>query len=369
MSAVPAWLGEPEELAWCAAERSLGALAEHATAARGRVLVPVRPHDEARQSVRYEGNRSVVVPAIGADVGGRRSFLSVKGCGAAAPMYGTAPFRTGARGSRAITRERWMGEAPFGGQGEEGALAALAFSRQAPRGVLEGFHFAPTIEALVVPEARVEEALAFASHRGPVVQEHRLVPSDVRLTSPTGRSLFDTPDAALDALGVRSVDDLEAFLERFVGTALAALTLFARTMRRDDAGAWVGLDYDDVWLDKDAVLAPDGALVFVDLEALEWMPAHPSVEARVRRQVGRNAYEVLFACDVLLEARARLRGASTHAASKRAVLAALAEMAVGGDPWVRIERGESVALVVRTPVGEQRVRWLDGLSGPRGEGR
>ncbi len=279
-----------------------------------------------------------------------------------AGAYGTAPFRTAARGPPANTRELWMGEAPVRGQSEHGALAALAPSPRAPGGSLEGFHFAPTIEVVVVPEPRVTASIDYRRYEGLVVQEHRLVPSDVRLTSPGGRSLFDAPEVALAALGVESVDDLEAFLERFVASSIAALTLYARSARREPDGSLVGLDYDDVWLDKDAVLAPDGTLVFVDLEALEWMPAHPSAEARVRRQLGRNTYEVLYAADVLLQVRARRRGVRAGAASKRAVLTSLVEMALARDPWVRAERASTLGgldLVVRIEGSEHRARWLD----------
>ena len=35
-----------------------------------------------------------------------------------------------------------------------------------------------------------------------------------------------------------------------------------------DGGTFSGLDYFDVWIDKDAVIAPNGTVYFVDLEGL-----------------------------------------------------------------------------------------------------
>ena len=34
-------------------------------------------------------------------------------------------------------------------------------------------------------------------------------------------------------------------------------------------GRYTGLDFNDVWLDKDAVISPDGTVYFVDLEGIE----------------------------------------------------------------------------------------------------
>lgn len=325
-----------EELFWHPADGSLGSVSLGAIARPSEVLACAPSPDRA--SAHFEGNRSVIVADAATEIAGRTMHLSVKGVGAAAPMYGAHPFRqgVGGQGTRRITRESWMGEAPFGGQGEAGALAALALSQRTDGLVLSGLHLCPTIAVTVVPESLVDPALHYRRYEGRVVQEQRLVPSDVRLFAGSERTLGLHADEVLRGFGVATVDALESFLERLLRTATALLTMFARTLRPSEHGP-VGLDLDDVWLDKDAVIAPDGALFFVDLEALEWAPAWPSVEARVRRQIGRNAYELFYALDVLLDVRERWRERRPSAAERRAVLGALLPMALEGDPFVRAE--------------------------------
>jgi hypothetical protein len=353
-------LGRMEEtLAWVPA-RTLDALD---ASARDEALVPARAGERGVRALR-EGNRSVVVPGEERVIDRRTMHLSVKGCGASAPMYGESPFRAGGVGiDRVITRELWMGEAPYGGQGEEGARAALALSRLVPDGALGGFCVCPVTRIVEVPEARIDDALAYRRYEGRVVQEHRLVPSDVRLFAGSERTLGAHTDEVLHGFGVTRIDDLEAFVETFLRTAIAALTLWARTAREGEQGL-VGLDLDDVWLDKDAVLAPDGSLFFVDLEALEWVTGWPSVEARVRRQLGRNAYEVLYALDVLLDARERRRGRPTSRAERRAAVRALTSTAIEGDPFVRAvpahgEREGGLDLIVRVGGAELALPWID----------
>lgn len=353
-------LGRTEEtLAWVPA-RTLDALEGEV---RETALVPARAGELGVRALR-EGNRSVVVPGEERVLFGRTMHLSVKGCGASAPMYGESPFRAGGVGiERVVTRELWMGEAPYGGQGEEGARAALALSRLAPEGAIAGFAMCPVLRIVEVPEARIDHALAYRRYEGRVVQEHRLVPSDVRLFAGSERTLGAHTDEVLHGFGVTRLDDLEGFVEAFLRTAIAALTLWARTAREGTEGL-VGLDLDDVWLDKDAVLAPDGALFFVDLEALEWAPAWPSAEARVRRQLGRNAYEVLYALDVLLDARERWRGRPASRAERRAAVRALTNMAVDGDPFVqavpaRGVREGGIDLIVRVGGAELALPWID----------
>jgi hypothetical protein len=346
-----------EELSWHAAASSLGRV--ELGPSLGAVLSAER--SDRVERVLFEGNRSVVVPSIEVALGDRRFHLSVKGVGARAPMFGDRPFRETPRVShtRRITRESWMGEAPYGGQSEAGALAALELTRLAAGFTLEGFHLCPTLEVVEVPERLIDPEIAYRRYRGSVVQELRLVPSDVRLYAASDRTLGNEVEAVLAAFGVASTGDLEAFAERFAKTSLAAITLFARTLREGPSGL-VGLDFDDVWLDKDAVIAPDGALFFVDLEALEWMPAWPSVEARVRRQIGRNAYEVLYALDLLLEVRERWMNRRPSRAMRRAAAIAIVEAALDHDPHVGAEvRGTALDLVVRAGASEHRVAFVD----------
>jgi hypothetical protein len=219
-------------------------------------------------------------------------------------------------------------------------MAALDTSRRAGGCVLAGVHLCPTLAVVEVPERFVDPALHFRRYAGRVVQEQRLVPSDVRLFAGSERTLGAHTDEVLAAFGIRTTDDLEAFLEALLRTGIAIVTMFARTLR-ETADGWVGLDLDDVWLDKDSVLAPDGAIFFVDLEALEWSPAWPSIDARVVRQIGRNAYELLYAVDVLLDVRERWRDRRASTSERRAVVGALLPMALADDDHVRAVEARS----------------------------
>ena len=51
-----------------------------------------------------------------------------------------------------------------------------------------------------------------------------------------------------------------SFLENFVKSGISFLTLSVRSLKGYDDGTLGGYDFYDVWLDKDAVLAPDGTI-------------------------------------------------------------------------------------------------------------
>lgn len=237
---------------------------------------------------------------------GRTWCLGFKGVGAGAPLYGDGPLE-GERdgwGERPILRESWMGESPFGGQGEPNARAGIARTDESVEGRLFGMPICPVISVVEIPEALIEKGHHYRYFAGAVVTEHRLVPSNVRLFHGTGRGLGQAPHDFLVALGLTERPLLHAFLERLLGTGLAALTLFASSVRADAAGLLSGLDFDDAWLDKDSLVGPDGTLFFVDLESLDWVsvPDAQAAAQRMRRQLERNAYDLLFAADALLRA-------------------------------------------------------------------
>lgn len=328
----------------------------------GRVLLPARGAGEI--SAVPDGNRSVIVPDARAHHAGREWVLSVKGAGAAAPLYGGFR-RDDLEGARAITGESWMGEAPYGAQGELGASHALEVTSLAgPDGTIAGAAICPTIAVLRIPDEHTRrDVFWYRRHEGPLVQEHRLVPSDVRLFHGSELALGRDPERALEGLGVRDVEALDAFVERFLASGVAALTLWARTARACPGGV-EGLDLEDAWLDKDALIAPDGTLMLVDLEALSWMPTthRDDASARVRYQIGRNAYELLYGVDALLEVRDAWREQVTPQRARRESVIARLSLALACDPVVRvIESDEGADLEVRAPVLPEpvRVRLID----------
>lgn len=326
----------------------------------GQVLLP--SEGEGTVAAVRDGNRSVIVPGARVRYAGRNWFLSVKGAGAAAPLYGG--FRRDDLGGRAITGESWMGEAPYGAQGELGASQALENTALAGEdGTLAGAAICPTIAVVRVPDELTRRDVHwYRRHRGPLLQEQRLVPSDVRLFHGSELALGRDPERVLEGLGVHGVEALDAFVERFLASGIAALTLWARTVRPCPGGL-EGLDFDDAWLDKDALIAPDGTLMLVDLEAFTWRPTthRDDAEARVRAQIGRNAYELLYGVDALLEVRDAWREHVTPQRARRESVIARLALALGGDRVVRVvESDEGADLEVRVPESPAvRVRLID----------
>lgn len=362
------------------AARTLGRVVdapETALDGRAWLAAPAPPaaRVEATLDAYADGNRGAIVAGLEVEHGGRAWLLAVKGVGARAPLYGDSPagyafvhdLEFGAELDArpllsAITRDSWMGEAPYGGQGLEGALHAVALSQPAIREALAPCVLCPTLAVVEVPEDEVRDVFHYRRHRGPVVQEHRLVPSAVRLFHQSALALGRDCEAALEALGVASVEALDAFVDRYLASALALLTVGARSARVRGP-AFELLDYDDAWLDKDAFVSPDGALAFADLEALVWTEVadEAALAARIRRQLERNAYEVLYGLDALLRIEERWRDRPRHQAERRAALGLRTELAAVSDPGLRVHRGQNGwDLVITARVGAPiTVRWLD----------
>ena len=318
-----------------------------------------------------DGNRSAVLDGVRVQHAGREWLVGVKGIGAGAPLYGGTPIddlfahdfdasQAGVLPSRLIAGEQWMGESPYGAQGEAGASQALEITRLADAGgTIEGACICPVVEVLEIPDHAVRHDLFwYRRHRGRVLQEIRLLPSDVRLFHSSGTALGRDTDAALEGLGVGDVERLDAFVERYLATGLAALTLWARTARPCPGGL-EGLDYHDAWLDKDCLVGTDGGLFVADLESVEWTPTThrmPPAE-RVRHQIDRNQYELLYGLDALLDVRDRWRDRPSDAAARRTSVATRIALALAADPWVRaIEDEDGLDLEVRVAATDERIR-------------
>lgn len=309
-----------------------------------------------------DGNRSAIVPDVRATFGGREWMLSVKGVGAASLPFGALPIDDELASeplARAIAAESWMGEAPYGAQGAIGAAQALEVTALADASAqIRGASICPVIGIVTVPAEAIHDSFWYRRHRGAVLQEHRLVPSDVRLYHGTGVALGRDPEGALRALGA---EDLDAFAERYLASGIAALTLWARTARERD-GVVEGLDFDDAWLDKDSVLGADGTIFLVDLEQLEWTPVthRMSAEQRIRRQIDRNYYELMFGLDAILDVRDRRLERESDPRARRESVAARLSLALAGDPLVEVDdRGDAVDLVIAYNDAPVRVRFLD----------
>ncbi len=350
----------------------------------GKVLLEAGPgaHGASYLGVR-DGNRSLVLPEVQATVDGRAFALSVKGVGARPPLYGDFPaefaFRSdfGAagpgpeyeelEGARQVTAESWFGESPYGAQGDLPAKYSLMVTEFSRACRINGLWVCPTIEVNELPDdvsRRARDRYWYRRNAGRYLQEQRLVPSNVRVFHESEWTLGQSPTAVLDAFGVRDTPRLDAFIDRYIASGVAALTVYVRTLRETEWG-FRGLTYADVYLDKDAVIAPDGTMFFVDLEGLDWTLGGADVpaEERIREQFNYNFYEVMYGLDILLRERERMVGRPLRQDERRFTLPERLEMALAGDPFVRVERSkDAVDLVVCPPFAgcpEVPIRVLD----------
>ena len=200
---------------------------------------------------------------------------------------------------RYITGELWLRGSPYGGQGLEHAATSMKVSEMADLTSIHGFRVAPIVKTVFLPqelENEVKKIFWYRQFRGRMVQETRLVPSNVRIYFHAGSTVGGNVKSVFDLFGVNTNEKALAFLRNFVRSGIAFLTLFSRSLRDNGDGSFGGLDFYDVWLDKDAVLAADGTVYFVDLEGLEWVNvAKNKVPEKIDDQIFRSLYEFMYA--------------------------------------------------------------------------
>jgi hypothetical protein len=326
-----------------------------------------------------DDNRGAVSPEPIASFDGTPFHLSIKGVGSAVDPFASRPLdrasverltddpelrlRLGRPrvpqppedAERFITGEAWLRGSPYGGQGLEHARIALAVSQRAALTSIEGFRIAPVVKIAQLPRALEERLRAlhwFRRFRGPIVQEIRLVPSNVRIYFHARSTIGTGARDVFDRFGLDTDGKAVAFEVAFLRSAVPLLTLFARTLRFDPArGRYAGLDFHDVWLDKDAVVAPDGTVFFVDLEGIEEVDVdRAGVREKIEDQVYRSLYEVLFAHEQIAEERVRRFGGDGE---RKARFAACLDRALERDPHVRLRAsGVGRELEIRNALGD-----------------
>jgi len=222
---------------------------------------------------------------------------------------------------------------------------------------IHGFRFAPIVRIVLLPEDLENEIKKLFWYRrfgGRMVQETRLVPSNVRIYFHSGNTVGGNASAIFDLFRIDSNARALGFLRNFVKSGIAFLTLFTRSLRNNEDGSVSGLDFYDVWLDKDAVLAPDGTIFFVDLEGLEWITVgKEKVREKIDDQIYRSLYEFMYAYEQIERERAARFGAVTDS---KVQLEYLIKDALKDDEVVRLEsNGSSLELVVGNILGEQSI--------------
>jgi hypothetical protein len=323
-----------------------------------------------------DDNRGAILPQSIATLDGAEFFLSVKGVGSTVDPYSWRPLdRTYAAelsedpvvqerlrrhpatdSDRMITGEVWLRGSPYGGQGMDHAMTALKVSERADLTSVAGFLIAPVVKICRLPaplEAQLRSIYWYRKYRGPFVQELRLVPSNVRIYFHGRTTVGQNARHIFDLFSVDSSARALQFETNFVRSTVAMLTLFARTMTYDSSrGKYVGLDFDDVWLDKDAVLAPTGAAYFVDLEGIvELALDKDMIREKVEDQVHRSLYELTFAYEQIEGERRRRFGSG---GSRKGHFEGVLREALKSDPFVQVEsEGGNVDLLIQNACEEE----------------
>ena len=321
-----------------------------------------------------DDNRSAVSPLPSLKMDGTDFYLSVKGVGST-----INPFSNQALGkaeiaqllknsklkdkfvnceeksTRYITGELWLRGSPYGGQGLEHASTSMKVSEMADLTSIHGFRIAPIVKIVFLPEdieAEVKKIFWYRSFDGRMVQEIRIVPSNVRIYFHSGSTVGGSVKSLFDFFGINCNDEALEFLKNFVKSGVAFLTLFSRSMKSNGDGTFSGLDFYDVWLDKDAVLAPDGTVYFVDLEGLEWITIQEKkVCEKIDDQIYRSLYEFMYAYEQIERERAARFG---EMLDRKTQFEYILREALRDDEVVDLAReGQSLKLVIGNILGEQ----------------
>lgn len=342
-------------------------------------LLPLLDEPPIRSEMFVEDdNRGAVLPDPVATLDGVPFYLSVKGVGSpvdpfshhrldrayAAEMTDDPDVRarllrpSPGNPERMLTGELWLRGSPYGGQGIEHGSIALQVSERADLTSIRGFLIAPVVKMAMLPpalEERVRGIRWYRKYRGRMVQELRLVPSNIRVYFHARNTIGNDIRHIFDLWGIDSdakALDLEV---HFLRSCIALLTLYARTMRFDAAkGKYRGLDLLDVWLDKDAVFAPNGSVYFVDLEGIEEVAVDPEdVKEKIEDQVYRGLYEFMFGYEQIDQERRRRFGDTS---TRRGHFASVLPAALAPDPYVRVvEAPGQVDLEIRNACSEERL--------------
>jgi len=323
-----------------------------------------------------DDNRGAVSTSPVLQMDGTDYYLSVKGVGSTTSPFSQQLFGKGeicsllndsalserimkseSGAPRYITGELWLRGSPYGGQGLQHASTSMRVSEMADLTSIHGFRVAPLVKIVFLPTDLEEGAKRLFWYRrfaGRMVQETRLVPSNVRIYFHSGTTIGGTVGSVFDLFGIDDNDKALAFLENFVRSGIAFLTLFTRSVRSNQDGTFSGLDFYDVWLDKDAVIAPDGTIFFVDLEGLEWITiGKEKVREKIDDQIYRSLYEFVYAYEQIERERIARFGAVTD---RKVQFEYLLREALKDDEIAGLERtGSSLELIVGNILGEQSI--------------
>ena len=110
---------------------------------------------------------------------------------------------------------------------------------------IHGFRIAPLVKIVFLPqelENEIKKIYWYRKFRGRIVQETRLVPSNVRIYFHSGSTIGGNVKSIFSLFEIDTNDKAVEFLENFVKSGIAFLTLFVRTLKStwmELSAAWI----------------------------------------------------------------------------------------------------------------------------------
>jgi len=267
---------------------------------------------------------------------------------------------------RYLTGELWSRGCPYGSQGLEFASIAMKATEMSDDSTtsIHGFRIAPLVKIVKLSKAfqdEVTQVYWYRRFRQEMVQETRLIPSNIRIYFHSDWTIGDDTGELFDFFKIDNNDKAMDFLKNFVKSGIAILTLFVRSMSDNGNGTYSGLDFYDVWLDKDAVLAPDGTIFWADLEGLQTITIGGydradlefNVEENMEHQIYRSLYEFMYAYEQIERERIRRFG---HVTDRKTQFEYILIDALKDDAVVDLHRStDSLELVIGNILGEEKL--------------
>jgi hypothetical protein len=363
----------------------------------GRIYLPdsVKPFMDDTNPVEVkelliDDNRSAVSQEPYMTIDGTDFYFSVKGIGSTTSPFSRQLFKKeeicGLLNKNSVVKERimnvkeremkfpryltgelWSRGCPYGSQGLEFASIAMKASEKSDSSTtsIHGFRIAPLVKIIKLPKALQEEVTQvywYRRFKQEMVQETRLVPSNVRIYFHSDWTIGDDTSELFDFFHIDNNDMAMNFLLNFVKSGVATLTLFVRSMSyNEDNGTYSGLDFYDVWLDKDALLAPDGTIFWADLEGLQSITIGGrdraeiefNIEEKMEHQIYRSLYEFMYAYEQIERERVKRFG---YVTDRKVQFEYLLREALKDDQVIDIHRtSESLELNIGNILGEEKL--------------
>ena len=357
-----------------------------------KVYLPdsVKPFTEAdpigTKELLIDDNRSAVSKESYMTIDGTDFYFSVKGIGSTTSPFSRQLFKKEevcgllrsnsvkdrilnakeTKFPRYLTGELWSRGCPYGSQGLEFASIAMKAAEMSDESTtsIHGFRIAPLVKIVKLPKSIQKEVTRvywYRRFKHEMVQEARLIPSNVRIYFHSDWTIGDDTGELFDFFHIDNNDKAMDFLKNFVKSGIAILTLFVRSMSNNVKGTYSGLDYYDVWLDKDAVLAPDGTIFWADLEGLQEITIGGkdradlefNIEENMEHQIYRSLYEFMYAYEQIERERIKRFG---HITDRKTQFEYLLRDALKDDEVVDLHRSpDSLELIIGNILGDEKL--------------